>query len=83
MSENTKVASAATQKNEIELDRLALIGTFGTDAERHALVRHSSGRIEKVKMGEKVAGRRIVAIGNGEMFLQTGSGTRKLEMPAG
>ena len=83
MSENKKVAAAATQKNEIQPDRMALIGTFGTERNRHALVRHSSGRIEKVTMGEKIAGRRVVAIGNGTMFLQTGSGTTKLEMPAG
>ncbi len=83
MSENPKVAAAATQKNEIRLDRLALIGTFGTDENRHALVRHASGRIEKVKMGERVAGRRVMAIGKGEIFLKASSGTTRLEMPSG
>lgn len=83
MSENKKVAAAATQKGEIRLDRMALIGTFGTETNRHALVRQASGRIVKVKMGEKVAGRRVVAIGNGEVFLRAGSGTTRLEMPSG
>ncbi len=83
MSENQKVAKAATQRNEIRLDRLALIGTFGTETRRHALLRHSTGRIEKVQMGERVAGRRVVAIADGVVFLKSSSGTKRLDMPEG
>lgn len=82
MSDNAKVAKAATQKSTIELGELALIGTFGTEQRRSALVRHSSGRIVKVTMGERVSGRKVVAIDKGILYLQTSGGTRKLEMPA-
>lgn len=83
MSENATVAAAATTKNEIPLDRLALIGTFGTDSNRYALLRHASGRIQKVEMGDSVSGRRVAAIGEGELFLRGGSGTKRLDMPEG
>ncbi|MDV7143222.1 hypothetical protein R3X27_11070 [Tropicimonas sp. TH_r6] len=83
MSENQKVATAATKKNELRLDRLSLIGTFGTETKRHALLRHSSGRISKVEMGKRIAGQQVVAIADGAVFLKTSTGTRRLEMPEG
>ncbi len=83
MAENAVVASAATLKNGISLDRLVLIGVFGTEAERRALVRHASGRIERVRPGERLGGARVLAIGTAELVLKSGSGTRTLEMPSG
>ena len=83
MSDNAKVAAAATLKGEIRLDQLVLIGVFGTEEERRAMVRHASGRIETVTMGARVGGRQVVAIDTDAVLLQTSSGTTRLEMPAG
>ena len=83
MSDNEKVAAAATRKGEIRLDQLVLIGVFGTEEERRAMVRHASGRIETVTMGGRVGGRRVVAIDTDAVLLQTSSGTTRLAMPAG
>lgn len=83
MSEKSKVAIAATQENVLQLDTLSLLGTFGTDADRSALVRHASGRVEKVTMGETVGTSKVVAISKDALFLRSGSKTRKLEMPQG
>ncbi|MFD0978487.1 hypothetical protein [Tropicimonas aquimaris] len=82
MSDNALVASAATQKNEISLNQLALIGVFGTETDRRALLRQSSGRIVRVQPGQRVGGATIVGIGASELILKSGSGTRKLEMPS-
>ncbi len=84
MSETSRLAGKlATVDNELALNKLALIGTFGTETNRRALVRHSTGRVETVKMGERVAGSRVVAISQDTLFLKSGSKTRKLEMPSG
>lgn len=83
MSENATVAHAATLEREIPLDRMVLIGTFGTEDAPRALVRHATGRIEKVAPGERLSGSEILAIGAGELLLKKGGGVRKLVMPAG
>ncbi|MFV0335964.1 MAG: hypothetical protein ACK5JR_18050 [Tropicimonas sp.] len=83
MSENPKVAAAATEKSDVRLDRLILIGTFGADSDRYALVRHASGRIMTIRAGEKLDGRRVVGIGKGEVVLQSGSRQTRLSMPSG
>ncbi|MFV0359525.1 hypothetical protein [Tropicimonas sp.] len=83
MSENATVAEAATQKNTIALDELVLLGTFGTDDARTALVRHTSGRIEKVAPGNRVGRATVVAIDADSLVLKTGSRTRRLQMPQG
>ncbi|RYH11249.1 hypothetical protein [Tropicimonas sp. IMCC6043] len=83
MSENETVAKAATQEREIPLDRMALIGTFGTEEMPHALVRQSSGRIVRVTPGERLAGRQVLSIGVGEVLLGKGNGVTRLAMPAG
>lgn len=83
MSDNPKVAEAATQKNTIALDALVLLGTFGTEEDRRALVRHATGRVQKVEPGERVGGARVVAIGKDSIHLQSRGRVRKLEMPLG
>lgn len=83
MSDNSMAAAAATEKRGLRLDQLALIGTFGTEANRYALVRQSSGRIRTVRRGEKIDGRLVVAIDTGEVILSAGSREDRLTMPGG
>ena len=83
MSDDSKAASAATEKRGLRLDQLALIGTFGTEANRYALVRHASGRIRTVRRGETIDGRLVVAIDTGEVILSGGSRQDRLTMPGG
>ena len=73
----------ATTTDGIDLDVLNLIGIFGTENDRRALVRHSTGRVQKVAMGARVGGAKVVAIGKDSLFLKAGSSTHKLEMPIG
>ncbi|PRY25242.1 hypothetical protein CLV78_102419 [Aliiruegeria haliotis] len=76
-----RAGAIATTKKGIELDELALIGVFGTDTKRRALVRHASGRVQKIAMGGRLSGGKVVAIGKDEVFIRFGSRTQKLEMP--
>jgi hypothetical protein len=83
MPNTTKAAAAATEKNKLQLRDLSLIGVFGTSNDRRALVRHASGRIERVRPGERLNGRQVIAIDGNALLLRAGRGTRRLEMPAG
>lgn len=78
---SAEVAQAATLRNVISLSGLTLIGTFGTETEPGALLRTSGGRIHRVTPGDSVGGRRIAAIGVGEVVLESGGRSERLEMP--
>ena len=56
------VAKQATFKNAINLSKINLIGVYGTQSSRYALVRQSNGRYKKVKVGDKIDGGQIAAI---------------------
>ncbi|WP_116132101.1 hypothetical protein [Tropicimonas sp. IMCC34043] len=73
----------ATQTDAISLHELTLIGVFGTDTDRSALVRYATGKIEKVALGAKLGGATVVAIDKDSLSIETGKSVRKLEMPAG
>ncbi|TAG11687.1 MAG: hypothetical protein EAZ40_16990, partial [Rhodobacterales bacterium] len=66
------VAKQATFANAINLSRINLIGTYGTDSRRYALVRQSNGRYKKVKVGDKIDGGTIKAITETEVRYQKG-----------
>ncbi|RPE71961.1 hypothetical protein EDD53_1096 [Pacificibacter maritimus] len=63
----TTVAQAATVKNAINLRRVNLMGVYGSSSDRRALVRLSSGRLAKVKVGDKVDGGRVQSIANSSL----------------
>lgn len=79
----TTVAKQATIKNAINLRQVNLIGVFGTPSNRRALVRLSSGRYKKVKVGDRIDGGQIVAIGDSELRYQKGGRNVTLRMPSG
>ncbi|WP_108854930.1 hypothetical protein [Albidovulum aquaemixtae] len=61
------VARQATIKNAINLRDVSLIGVFGSSANRRALVRLPSGRMIKVKVGDRLDGGQVAAIGDSEL----------------
>ncbi|QUJ75155.1 hypothetical protein KDD17_08940 [Sulfitobacter albidus] len=75
------VARSATVKNAINLRRVNLIGVYGKPASRRALVRLSNGRYQKVKVGDRIDGGRVSAIGNSELRYRKGSRDVVLKMP--
>ena len=77
----TTVAKQATYKNAINLTKINLIGVYGTQSSRYALVRQSNGRYKKVKVGDSIEGGRIAAITATEVRYQKGNRLIALEMP--
>lgn len=77
------VARQATMENSINLRKVNLIGVYGTPSNRRALVRLSSGRYKKVKVGDKIDGGQVVAIGDAELRYQKGGRNVVLKIPNG
>ena len=80
---SASVARRATVNNALNLRKLNLIGVYGTAADRRALVRLPSGRYKKVKVGDRIDGGRVIAIGESQLQYQKGGRNRTLTMPKG
>lgn len=80
---SASVARRATLDNAINLRRVNLIGVYGTPSNRRALIRLPSGRYKKVKVGDRVDGGKIVAIGDSELRYQKSGRNVTLKMPRG
>jgi type IV pilus biogenesis protein PilP len=61
------VAKQATIKNAINLSEVSLVGVYGSSSNRRALIRMPSGRFVKVKVGDRLDGGTIAAIGESEV----------------
>ncbi|WP_149589466.1 hypothetical protein [Tabrizicola flagellatus] len=75
------VAKQATFVNAINLSKINLIGTYGTDSRRYALIRQSNGKYKKVKVGDKIDGGTVKAITETEVRYQKGGRLVSLKMP--
>ncbi len=75
------VAKQATFSNAINLSKINLIGVYGTQSNRSALVRQSNGRYKKVKVGDNLDGGRVTAITATEIRYQKGSKLLTLALP--
>jgi hypothetical protein len=75
------VAKNATFKNAINLSKPNLIGIYGTNAQRYALVRQANGRYKKLRIGDRFDGGNVAAITSNELRYQKGSRLVILEMP--
>ncbi|MEM6589581.1 MAG: hypothetical protein AAF641_14130 [Pseudomonadota bacterium] len=76
------VARAATERNQISLRRVNLIGVYGSDINRRALVRLPNGRYKKVEVGDRLDGGQVAAIGDGELrYIKRGQSV-VLKMPS-
>lgn len=80
---NTTVAAAATENNAINLHRVNLIGVYGKPSSRRALIRLANGRYKKVKVGDRIDGGRVSAIGEGQLSYVKGGRNVVLRMPRG
>lgn len=80
---SASVARSATVRNAINLGRINLIGVYGTPNNRRALVRLASGKYQKVKVGDRLDGGRVSAIGDSELRYTKGSRNITLDMPSG
>ena len=77
------VAKQATFKNAINLSKTNLIGVYGSDRKRYALIRSSSGRYTKVRVGDRLDGGTVAAITRNEVRYKKGSKMLSLAMPKG
>ena len=75
------VAKQATFADAINLSKLNLIGTYGTDSRRYALIRQANGRYKKVSVGDRIDGGTIKAITETEVRYQKGGRLLSLKMP--
>lgn len=80
---SASVAKSATVRNAINLSRVNLIGVYGKPSSRRALVRLKSGRYKKVKVGDRVDGGRVSAIGDAQLIYTKSGRSVTLRMPKG
>ena len=55
-------AILTTDGNGLDLRKVLLIGTFGTDSDRKALVRYPNGEVYQIRVGSRLNGGDVVAI---------------------
>jgi hypothetical protein len=80
---SNSVARQATLRGAIDLTEVNLIGVYGQPSDRRALVRLANGRYRKVKVGDRIDGGRVLAIGDDTLRYQKGGRNLTLNMPSG
>ena len=80
---NANVAREATVTNALNLRETNLIGVYGTQDNRRALVRLPNGSYQKVQVGDRIDGGRVAAIGEAELRYVKGGRNITLNMPRG
>ncbi|MDE9449136.1 hypothetical protein J3R80_01470 [Aliiroseovarius sp. Z3] len=74
------VAQQATIRNAINLRKISLIGIYGSSSSRRALVRLPSGRYQKVGVGSRLDGGKVVSISSTALVYKKGSRSVTLEV---
>ncbi len=64
---SASVARQATVDGAINLRKINLIGVYGSTSSRRALVRLGNGRYQKVRVGDRLDGGQVAAIGESEL----------------
>ncbi len=75
------IQKQATEKAGFSKRRISLIGVYGTNTDRRALVRMPSGRFVKIKPGQNFSGWKVAAIGESSVRITKGSRNQVLRMP--
>lgn len=75
------VAQTATTSTRLPRSGPLLLGIFGSARAPEALIRLPGGRTETVSVGDRVAGRRVVAIDATRVALAKGNTAAWLELP--
>jgi hypothetical protein len=78
---SASVARQATVTNAINLRNINLIGVSGKPTDRQALIRLPSGRYRKVRVGDRIDGGTVVAIGNSQLQYQKRGTNTTLKLP--
>lgn len=85
MSQTTETPAetleAATNENALPHSRLALLGTIIKPDTATALVRLGSDTVQSVTIGDEIGGAQVVAIEEGELYLEQHGRARKLTLP--
>lgn len=79
----SSVAAAATVKDGIRINRTQIIGTIGAGKASRALVRLSNGKIITLRLGDKINGGKITAIGDSRITYVEGGRTKQLSVLSG
>lgn len=64
---SASVARQATREGAINLRQMNLIGVFGSESDRRALIRMSNGQVVSVRVGDRLDGGQVAAIGESEL----------------
>ena len=78
---SASVARQATIEDAIRLSKINLIGVYGLPSDRRALVRLSSGRYVKVKVGDRIDGGTVARIDDSQLIYRKGSRNIALALP--
>ncbi|KAJ55260.1 hypothetical protein ACMU_11205 [Actibacterium mucosum KCTC 23349] len=79
---SASVARQATVEDVVNLRRITLIGVFGSGSDRRALVRLPSGKIVKLKVGDRLDGGQVAAIGDGDLRYVKNGRSMVLDVPS-
>ncbi|KMK67353.1 Type IV pilus biogenesis [Puniceibacterium sp. IMCC21224] len=77
----TNVAQSATTHAEINLRKITLLGTFGSQTAPEALLRLPDGEITKVTPGDRLGRNTVIAIDSDRVALQRGNTAHWLTIP--
>lgn len=80
---SASVTRQATVTKAIKLNKINLIGVFGTPSQRRALVRLPNGKFVKLKVGDSVDGGKVAAIGAAQLSYVKRGRSVVLNMPKG
>ncbi|WP_424833485.1 hypothetical protein [Ruegeria sp.] len=78
---NATVKATATQTGVLKKNSVSVLGVYGPKADMRALMRMSSGRVKKVKIGSRVASGTVVAIDEDGIVLRQSGQTRRMTIP--
>ncbi|MBK1637277.1 hypothetical protein CKO19_16280, partial [Rhodovulum adriaticum] len=80
---SASVAKQATVPSAINLRKVSLIGVYGTESDRRALVRLPTGQYVKVQVGDNIDGGQVAAIGADSLRYIKAGRSQLLELPGG
>lgn len=74
------VGELATIHDALPLDRVMVIGTFGSPEAMQALVRYEGGRVRKVSPGDRLAGGRVISVDEAGLVLEIKGQSARLDL---
>ena len=73
MNTSDRTAQLATRRSTLSLRHYVLLGTFGTDANKQALLRSPAGHVRRVGVGDNFGLGRVIDIEDGRLlFIKNG-----------